>query len=195
MNEITDQSQLSAIYTPSTPSMPSMSPPIPVQSSFADFEITPVSRSLQNQQVYAAYFKTSREVGAADVYPSGNVKAVVCIEHGWKIGEDYRGTKLLAVTHRDAVQVLQVVSVTALTVREQMAKQIERVMGPFAYRWVRAPPIAVPAPVYNGDSWKDVCSSCGVDESMVLRLSKGQQLPLQEFSEDFKSLVALQMAL
>ena len=134
---------------------------------------------------YAAYEWTLQTVEAVDAIPPNKTDAVLSMESLYTTNEGVCGWRVLVLTQCDTVRLLQTVSLSALIVHQRIARQIQHIMGDYAYNQalsMQGRRIRLPCPIYVGFPPEEA-----FDKSDIQRLERGEELSLEQCSPLFKA--------
>jgi hypothetical protein len=153
---------------------------------FASSDKTPVETFQPDHSgQYAAYEWTLQTVEAADAILPTKIDAVLSMESLYTTNEGVRGWRVLVLTQCDTVRLLQTVSLSALIVHQRIARQIQHIMGDYAYNQalsMQGRRIRLPYPIYVGFPPEEA-----LDKSDIQRLERGEELSLEQCSPLFEA--------
>jgi hypothetical protein len=136
---------------------------------------------------YAAYEQDLQIIDASDAIPPGNIDAILSIESLYTTGKGVRGYRVLVLTQSRAVKLLSVVTLDALVCKERLARQMEYILGEYAYEnallWQECR-IRLPCPIHVGLPPEEI-----LDESDMRKMEEGEELRLKQCSPLLEALV------
>jgi hypothetical protein len=102
-------------------------------------------------------------------------------------GKGVRGYRVLVITQSRTVKLLPVVTLGALVCKERLARQMEYILGEYAYEnailWQESR-IRLPCPIHAGLPPEEI-----LDESDMRKMKEGEELPLKQCSPLLEALV------
>jgi hypothetical protein len=136
---------------------------------------------------YAAYEQALQTIDAADAVSPGNIDAILSIESLYTTGKGVRGYRVLVLTQSRTVKLLSVVTLGALVCKEHLARQMEYILGEYAYEnallWQESR-IRLPCPIHAGLPPEEI-----LGESDMRKMEEGEELPLKHCSPLLEALV------
>ena len=133
---------------------------------------------------YAAYEWTLQIEAVNAILPT-KIDAVLSMESLYTTNEGVCGWRVLVLTQCDTVRLLQTVSLSALIVYQRIARQIQHIMGEYAYNQalsMQGRRIHLPCPIYVGFPPEEA-----LDKSDIQRLERGEELSLEQCSPLFEA--------
>lgn len=155
--------------------------PIRKAASFAVSDKTLVKASGPDQpDQYSAYERILQTIEALDTTLPNNIDAVVSIDSLYTTFQGVHVWRVLVLTQSDTVRLLQTVSLSALIVHARIARQMQHILGDYAYNQalsIQGRRIRLPCPIYVGFPSEEA-----LDESDIQRLERGEELSLEQCS-------------
>jgi hypothetical protein len=136
---------------------------------------------------YAAYEQDLQTIDAVDSVSPGNIDAILSIGSLYTTGKGVRGYRVLVLTQSRTVKLLSVVTLGALVCKERLARQMEYILGEYAYenalQWQESR-IRLPCPIHAGFPPEEI-----LDESDMRKMEEGEELPLKQCCPLLEALV------